>query len=160
MEKEKNEKLHMARHSLAHILAKALTQLYPQTKLTIGPAIDDGFYYDIDLDVALCPEHFGAIEAKMKEILNKGEAFVRKEVSKEEALALFAGNPYKEEIINELPAGEAISVYYTGDDFFDLCSGPHVESSRNLQNYAYKIHAVNGAYWRGSEKNKIVTKTN
>ncbi|MBQ7328225.1 MAG: threonine--tRNA ligase [Clostridia bacterium] len=156
MEKEKNEKLHMARHSLAHILAKALTQLYPQTKLTIGPAIDDGFYYDIDLDVALCPEHFGAIEAKMKEILNKGEAFVRKEVSKEEALALFAGNPYKEEIINELPAGEAISVYYTGDDFFDLCSGPHVESSRNLQNYAYKIHAVNGAYWRGSEKNKML----
>ena len=154
--KEKNEKLHMARHSLAHILAKAITQLYPSTKLTIGPAIDDGFYYDIDLDQQLTPEHFDAIEKKMKEILNKGENFVRKEVSKEEALRLFAGNEYKTEIINELEDGAVISIYYTGDDFFDLCSGPHVESSKNLQNYAFKIHAVNGAYWRGNEKNKML----
>ena len=157
MEKnEKNEKLHMARHSLAHILAKAILELYPSTKLTIGPAIDDGFYYDIDLDVQLTPDHFDAIEKKMKEILNKGENFVRKEVSKEEALKLFANNEYKTEIINELDEDAVISIYYTGDDFFDLCSGPHVESSRNLQNYAFKIHAVNGAYWRGNEKNKML----
>ena len=157
MEKnEKNEKLHMARHSLAHILAKAIMELYPSTKLTIGPAIDDGFYYDIDLDKQLTPEHFDAIEKKMKEILNKGESFVRKEVSKEEALKLFANNEYKTEIINELDEDAVISIYYTGDDFFDLCSGPHVESSRNLQNYAFKIHAVNGAYWRGNEKNKML----
>lgn len=157
MEKnEKNEKLHMARHSLAHILAKAIMELYPSTKLTIGPAIDDGFYYDIDLDKQLTPEHFDAIEKKMKEILNKGESFVRKEVSKEEALKLFANNEYKTEIINELNEDAVISIYYTGDDFFDLCSGPHVESSRNLQNYAFKIHAVNGAYWRGNEKNKML----
>lgn len=153
---EKNEKLHMARHSLAHILAKALVQLYPNTKLTIGPAIDDGFYYDIDTDENLTPDHFETIEKKMKEILNKGENFERKVVSKEEALKLFAENPYKCEIINELPADAEISLYYTGDDFFDLCSGPHVESARNLQNYAFKIHAVNGAYWRGSEKNKML----
>ncbi len=154
--KEKDEKLHMARHSLAHILAKALLQLYPSTKLTIGPAIDDGFYYDVDLDEQLTPDHFDAIEKKMKEIINRGENFVRKEVSKQQALQLFANNPYKTEIINELPEGEVISIYFTGDDFFDLCSGPHVESSRNLQNYAFKIHSVNGAYWRGNEKNKML----
>ena len=153
---EKSQELEKARHSLAHILAKALISLYPQTKLTIGPAIEDGFYYDIDLDKSITPEEYGTIEKKMKEILNKGEAFTRKVVSKDEALKLFKDNPYKCEIINELPEGEEVSLYYTGYDFFDLCRGPHVESSRNLQNYAFKIHAVNGAYWRGSEKNKML----
>ena len=153
---EKDEKLHRARHSFAHILAKALMELYPSTKLTIGPAIEDGFYYDVDLDEQLTPDHFPAIEKKMKEIINKGEPFVRKEVSREEALKLFKGNEYKTEIINELPKDAVISLYYTGDDFFDLCSGPHVESSKNLQNYAFKIHSVNGAYWRGNEKNKML----
>ncbi len=153
---EKDEKLHRARHSLAHILAKALMELYPSTKLTIGPAIEDGFYYDVDLDEQLTPDHFPTIEKKMKEIINKGEPFVRKEVSREEALKLFKGNEYKTEIINELPKDAVISLYYTGDDFFDLCSGPHVESSKNLQNYAFKIHSVNGAYWRGNEKNKML----
>ena len=157
MEKNvKDEKVFKARHSLAHILAKALMSLYPNTKLTIGPAIDDGFYYDIDLDKNLTPEDFPVIEKKMKEIINKGEDFKRKVVSKEEALKLFKGNEYKEEIIRELPENEEVSLYYTGDDFFDLCRGPHVESSRNLQNYAFKIHAVNGAYCRGSEKNKML----
>ena len=154
--KEKDEKLHTARHSLAHVLAKALTELYPKTLLTIGPAIEDGFYYDIDLDRQLTPADFPVIEKKMKEIINKGELFVRKEVSRAEALKLFKNNPYKTEIINELSEDAIISIYYTGDDFFDLCSGPHVESCRNLQNYAYKIHSVNGAYWRGDEKNKML----
>ena len=157
MEKNvKDEKIFKARHSLAHILAKALMSLYPNTKLTIGPAIDDGFYYDIDLDKNLTPEDFPVIEKKMKEIINKGEDFKRVVVSRDEALKLFKGNEYKEEIIKELPKEEEVSLYYTGDDFFDLCRGPHVESSRNLQNYAFKIHAVNGAYWRGSEKNKML----
>lgn len=154
--KEKNEKLHMARHSLAHILAKALMELYPSTKLTIGPAIDDGFYYDVDTKEQLTPDHFDIIEKKMKEILNRGESFERKVVSRDEALKLFEGNEYKSEIIKELPQDAEISLYYTGNDFFDLCSGPHVESARNLQNFAFKIHAVNGAYWRGDEKNKML----
>ena len=153
---EKEKELETARHSLAHILAKALTSLYPNTKLTIGPAIDDGFYYDIDLDQNLTPENFAEIEKKMKEIINKGEDFTRRVVSKEEALKLFKGNEFKTEIINELPENEEVSLYYTGDDFFDLCRGPHVESCKKLQNYAYKIHAVNGAYWRGNEKNKML----
>ena len=157
MEKDKKqEEIQKARHSLAHILAKALTSLYPNTKLTIGPNIDDGFYYDIDLDINLTPDHFPEIEKKMKEIINKGEDFTRKVVSKEEALKLFKGNEYKTEIINELPENEEVSLYYTGEDFFDLCRGPHVESAKKLQNYAFKIHAVNGAYWRGSEKNKML----
>ena len=152
----KNQELEMSRHSMAHVLAKALVQLYPDTKLTIGPAIDNGFYYDIDLDKALSPDDFSQIEKKMKEILNKGEEFKRVEVSRQEALDLFAGNEYKTEIIRELPEDSVISIYYLGEDFFDLCRGPHVASTRNLQNFAYKIAKVSGAYWRGNEKNKML----
>ena len=153
---EKDENLIMSRHSMAHVLAKALVSLYPKTKLTIGPAIDDGFYYDVDLDENLTPDHFAAIEKKMQEIINKGEEFKRVVLPKEEALKLFKSNPYKTELINELPNGEEISIYYLGEDFYDLCRGPHVQSTRNLQNMGYKIKAVNGAYWRGSEKNKML----
>ena len=156
IKKMEDKELEKARHSLAHVLAKALVQLYPSTKLTIGPAIEDGFYYDIDLDHSITPDEFKAIEKKMQEIINRGEEFRREVVSKEKALKLFAGNEYKTEIINELPDGEEVSIYYTGDDFFDLCRGPHVDSTRRLQNYGFKIHSVNGAYWRGDEKNKML----
>ncbi len=156
LEKFVDKELEIGRHSLAHIFAKAIMQKYPQTKLTIGPAIEDGFYYDIDLDKALTPEDFPALEKAMTAIINKGEKFTRKVVSKEEALRLFAGNEYKEEIIRELPENEEVSLYYTGDDFVDLCRGPHVESANKLQAYGFKIHSVNGAYWRGSEKNKML----
>lgn len=153
---EVDKELEKSRHSMAHILAKAIMSIYPQTKLTIGPAIEDGFYYDVDLDHSITPEEYEVIEKKMKEILNKGENFSRKVVSKEEALQLFKENPYKTEIINELPDDEEVTLYYTGDDFFDLCRGPHVESARQLQNMGFKLHSVNGAYWRGSEKNKML----
>ncbi len=153
---EKNDKLFVMRHSLAHVLAKALMSLHPKTKLTIGPPVDDGFYYDIDFDESILPEEFPLIEKKMREIINKGEKFERKVVSRKEAAKLFEGNEYKEELIRELPEGEEISLYYLGDDFVDLCRGPHVNSTRELQNAAFKIHAVNGAYWRGNEKNKML----
>lgn len=156
MEIKKDEELEKARHSLAHILAKALVSLYPETKLTIGPAIEDGFYYDIDLNHSITPDEYDKIEKKMKEILNKGEDFIRKVVSKQEALKIFENNPYKVEIINQLPEDEEVSIYYTGDDFVDLCRGPHVENARKLQNFGFKIHSVNGAYWRGNEKNKML----
>ena len=156
IKKMEDKELEKARHSLAHVLAKALVQLYPSTKLTIGPAIEDGFYYDIDLDHSIAPDEFKAIEKKMQEVINRGEEFKREVVSKEKALELFSGNEYKTEIINELPDGEEVSIYYTGDDFFDLCRGPHVDSTRRLQNYGFKIHSVNGAYWRGDEKNKML----
>ena len=151
-----NESLQILRHSMAHVLAKAVVELYPTAKLAIGPAIDNGFYYDIDLDEALSPSNFSVIEKKMKEIINKGEEFKRREISKQEALDLFKGNEYKEEIIKDLPEGEKINVYYLGENFLDLCRGPHVESTRNLQNFAFKIAKVNGAYWRGNEKNKML----
>lgn len=153
---EIDEKLNMMRHSLAHVLAKAIVSLYPEAKLTIGPAIEDGCYYDIDLAEPITPEKFAAIEKKMDEIIRKGEEFKREVVSKERALEMFKNNEYKKELIEELPQGEEISLYYLGDDFVDLCRGPHVESTRSLQNAAYKIHAVNGAYWRGNEKNKML----
>ncbi len=153
---EKDLELEKSRHSMAHILAKAVVSLYPEAKLTIGPAIEDGFYYDIELAHSLTSEDIISIEKAMKEILNKGEDFVKKVVSKEEALKLFADNPYKTEIVNELPDGEEVSLYYTGEDFYDLCRGPHVESAKKLQNMGYKIHSINGAYWRGNENNKML----
>ena len=153
---EIEEKQKMYRHSMAHVLAKALTELYPSTLLTIGPAVDDGFYYDIDLDRSLSQDDFKAIEDKMSEIIKRDEAFIRKEVSRNEALEMFKSNPYKCEIINELPEDEIVSVYYLGEDFVDLCRGPHVESTKFLRGFAFKLNKINGAYWRGSEKNKML----
>ncbi len=156
MEKEQEEQLHMYRHSMAHVLAKALTQLWPDVKLTIGPAIDNGFYYDIDLEHSITPDDFKAISDKMDAIIKNNEDFVRREVSKAEALEMFKDNMYKTELINEMPEDEVITVYYTGDDFVDLCRGPHVENTKYLRGFAYKIAKVNGAYWRGNEKNKML----
>lgn len=146
----------MQRHSMAHVLAKALTKLYKGVKLTIGPAIDNGFYYDIDLDKSLSPDDFKAIENEMAEIIKSNQDFVRKEISKDDAKELFKDNPYKLEIINELPDNEVISIYYLGEDFVDLCRGPHVENTKFLRGFAYKINKVSGAYWRGNEKNKML----
>ena len=156
MSKEINEKLQMQRHSMAHVLAKALVELYPNLKLTIGPAIEDGFYYDIDMEKSIVPEDFKAIEDKMNEIIKRDENFVRKEISKNEALEMFKENPYKCEIINELPENEIISVYYLGEDFVDLCRGPHVENTKFLRSFSFKINRVSGAYWRGDSKNKML----
>lgn len=156
IKKQIDEKLHMMRHSLAHVLAKAIMQIYPKAKLTIGPAIEDGFYYDIDLDEPITADKYAEIEKRMDEIIRKGEEFKRQEISRSQALKMFEGNEYKQELINELPKDEVISVYYLGNDFVDLCRGPHVESTRSLQNAAFKIHAVNGAYWRGNENNKML----
>jgi len=152
-----NQKQEMYRHSMSHILAKAIKELYPNVKLAIGPAIDNGFYYDFD-NVTITPEDFGKIEDKMREIINKNEDFVRLEVSKQEALELFKDEPYKTELINELPEGETISVYKTGEDFMDLCRGPHVENTKYLRGFSFKINRASGAYWRGSEKNKMLTR--
>lgn len=153
---EKEERQSMMRHSMAHVLAKAILKLYPKTQLTIGPEIEDGFYYDIDSEHQFVPEDFAEIEKKMGEIIANNEDFVRKEISKAEALKLFAANKYKVEIINDLPEDAVISIYYTGDDFVDLCRGPHVENTKFLRGFAYKFNRVSGAYWRGSEKNKML----
>lgn len=151
------EKQMMYRHSMSHVLAKAIKSLYPNVKLAIGPAIENGFYYDFD-NLALSQDDIAKIEDKMREIINSNADFVRKEVSKSEALEMFVDEPYKTELINELPSDETISVYYTGEDFYDLCRGPHVENTKFLRGFSYKINRVNGAYWRGSEKNKMLTR--
>ncbi len=151
----KQEKQKMFRHSMAHVLAKALRKLYPGVQLGIGPSIDTGFYYDIKMKHNLSPEDFEKIEAEMNAIISKGEEFTRKEISKAEALKLFADEKYKVELIEELEDG-TISLYYLGEDFFDLCKGPHVENTNHLRGFAYKIDKVSGAYWRGSEKNDVM----
>ncbi len=156
-ENEKQQKIQMCRHSLSHVLAKAVKNLFgkDKVKIAIGPAIDNGFYYDFDME-PITPEKFCEIEKEMKAIINKNEEFKRVELSRQEALELFKDEPYKIELINELPEGETISCYYLGDDYVDLCRGPHVENTSKLQSYAYKINRVSGAYWRGNEKNKML----
>ncbi|NIZ18660.1 threonine--tRNA ligase [Entomospira culicis] len=146
-----NFDLATVRHSMAHVLAAAVQELYPTTLFAIGPAINEGFYYDMKLPVRLVLEDFPAIETKMREILGKNLAFVREEIAKEQALALFAHNPYKVEIIEELPADAVITIYRLGD-FVDLCRGPHVESTADLSVDGFALLNLAGAYWRGDEK--------
>lgn len=150
------EELNMFRHSCAHVLAKAVDGLFKNVNNTIGPAIDDGFYYDFDLEDTITPEDFKKIEKEMKRIISLDEKFERKVVNKKQALEIFKSNPYKVELINNLPEDEEISIYTLGDDWCDLCRGPHVESSKQLKNFAFKINRVSGAYWRGDEKNKML----
>ena len=151
------EQLEMSRHSLAHVLAKAVKNLYgKEVKLAIGPAIEDGFYYDFDSAHAFTEDDLPKIEKEMTKIINSNQKFERKVLSKQEALEMFKDEPYKLELISELPDGEEISAYTLGDDFIDLCRGPHVESSSKLVNMGFKLRSVNGAYWKGSEKNKML----
>ena len=147
----KEELLGVYRHSLAHILAKAVMELFgkDQVQYAIGPQIDDGLYYDFVLPRPVTEEDYPAIENKMREILKRKEDWTRKEISREEALKLFEGQKYKTELIKDLPEGEVISIYYTGDDFVDLCRGPHVENSMELLSAAFQVKSSSGAYWRG-----------
>ena len=140
------------RHSAAHIMAQAVTDLYPGTKLGIGPAIEDGFYYDFDKADGFTPEDLEKIEARMKEIVKANLPIIRKEVSREEAERIFADEPYKLELIRELE-DETITIYQEGE-FVDLCRGPHVNYTSKVK--AYKLLSVAGAYWRGSEKNPML----
>ena len=151
---EREEFLQVYRHSLAHILAKAVIELYgPETQYAIGPQIDTGFYYDFKLPVSITEDDFPKIEAKMKEILKRKEDFTREEVTRDQALEIFRDQKYKTEIIKDLPEDAVITIYKTGDDFTDLCRGPHVDNARELLSAAFAIRSTSGAYWRGDEKN-------
>ncbi len=153
----KSERLDLLRHSTAHIMAAAVVKRYPGTKVAIGPAIDNGFYYDFDLPQAINPDDLAEIEKEMRRILSSNVDFVRREVSKAEALALFKDEPYKTELINDLPEGETISVYQSGD-FIDLCRGPHVANTREINAQSFKLMKVAGAYWRGDENRPMLTR--
>ncbi len=141
------------RHSCAHLMAEAIQERYPNVRFAIGPAIDHGFYYDFDLDVALTPEDLEGIEASMRQHQKKAEPFQRTVVSRDEALRIFSDNPYKVELITALPETEEITTYQQGS-FLDLCRGPHVESTDKIG--PFKLQSIAGAYWRGDEKRPML----
>ena len=149
---DKQEFLERYRHSLAHILAKAMVELYgAEVQYAIGPQIEDGCYYDFALPKSLSEEDFKTIEDKMREIIKRREDWTREELSRDQALALFEKQKFKKELIQDLPSDEIISIYRTGEDFVDLCRGPHVENSQELMNVAFQVKSSSGAYWRGDE---------
>ena len=151
------EKLQTIRHSTAHIMAEAVTNLFPGTKFAIGPSIDNGFYYDFQLPRPITGEDLPAIEKEMRKLISLNKKFTRKVVSKAEALEFFKDQPFKKELIEDLPEGEEISLY-DQDGFVDLCRGPHVESTKELNAQAFKLMKTAGAYWRGDENRPMLTR--
>ena len=142
-------------HTLSHVMAQAVKRLYPEVKLAIGPSIDEGFYYDFDADFSITPEVLESIEAEMKKIIKEGIEITRFTLPREEALAKMADEPYKVELINDLPADAEIS-FYTQGDFTDLCAGPHLTDTGRLK--AIKLLSATGAYWRGDSNRKMLTR--
>ncbi len=158
MEKETlsaEDKLYRQRHSLAHVLAAAVQREYPEAKFGIGPPIKDGFYYDFDLPESITIEKLAEIEKIVQQILSEDHEFVLSEMSREEALERFADQPYKIELIENLPADEKITGYQV-EEFFDLCRGPHVENTKEIRKAGLKLLHVAGAYWRGDEKRPML----
>ena len=143
------------RHTASHVLAQAVKRLYPETKLTIGPAIDNGFYYDVDSEVSITPEVLAALEAEMKKIVKENLKIERFELPRDEAIALMTekNEPYKVQLIEELPEGEVISFYRQGE-FVDLCAGPHLFATGAVK--ALKLTQCTGAYWKGDQNNKML----
>ena len=155
----KDEKgLAALRHTASHVMAQAVKRLYPNTKLAIGPSIADGFYYDMEFEAPLTSDDFGKIEAEMKKIIKEDLKIERFTKSREDAIAFMKekGEPYKVELIEDLPEGEEISFYSQGE-FVDLCAGPHLMSTKGVGK-AFKIMSLAGAYWRGDEHNKMLTR--
>ena len=154
---EAKDELRAIRHTASHVLAQAVKRLYPETKLAIGPAIDDGFYYDFDREGGFTPDDLEKLEAEMKKIVKENLALKPFVLPRNEAIKFMQekGEPYKVELIEDLPEGETISFYQQGD-FVDLCAGPHILYTKGIK--AFKLTSIAGAYWRGSEKNKMLTR--
>lgn len=152
---DSEEGLSTIRHSISHVLAYAVKRLFPNTKLAIGPSIATGFYYDFDIETPFSAEDLVKIEDEMKKIIKENPQIERFELPRDEAIKLMADEPYKVELINDLPEGETLSFYKIGD-FTDLCAGPHVLSLKSIK--AIKLIRSAGAYWRGSEKNKMLSR--
>lgn len=152
---KENEKLSVMNHSCAHLLAQAVQHLYPNAKFWVGPVIEEGFYYDIDLgDTAIKEEDLEKIEKEMKKIAKDGKRIVRHELTKEEALERFKNDPYKIDLINRMDENSTVISCYTQGDFTDLCRGPHVETVKELK--YFKLLKVSGAYWKSDAKNKML----
>ena len=166
-EKYEESQLYKIRHSAAHIMAQAVLEMFPDGKFTIGPPIENGFYYDFDLPRNLTPEDLEQIERRMRQIIQDRHEFKKTVVSGEKAKEIFADQPYKLELIEGLERGgldeygnplqekPEISIYQH-DTFVDLCRGPHVENTREIKPDAFKLMNIAGAYWRGDEKNKML----
>ncbi len=154
---EAEDELRAIRHTASHVLAQAVKRLYPEAKLAIGPAIDDGFYYDFDREGGFIPEDLEKLEAEMKKIIKENIPLKPFVLPRDEAIKLMQekGEPYKVELIEDLPEEETISFYQQGD-FTDLCAGPHIMYTKGVK--AFKLTSIAGAYWRGSEKNKMLTR--
>ena len=153
----KSEKLPLLRHSIAHIMAEAVMNLFPGTKVAIGPAVEHGFYYDFDLPTSITQDDLARIEKEMRRLLSTPQNFVKEIVSRQQALELFKDQPYKCELINDLPQDAEISIYRSGN-FFDLCRGPHVANSKEINAQSFKLQKIAGAYWRGDEKRPMLTR--
>ena len=145
------------RHSTAHVMAEAVLMMFPDAQIAIGPSIENGFYYDFDLPRPLTEEDLETITKNMRRIINEGHEFVRKEVTRDEAREIFKNQKYKLELLDAIPEGETVTIYNQGN-FTDLCRGPHVQSTKDLAADGFKLLSIAGAYWRGSEKNKMLTR--
>ena len=153
----KSEKLPLIRHSIAHIMAEAVMNLFPGTKVAIGPAVDHGFYYDFDLPTPITQSDLERIEKEMRRLLSTPQNFVKEVVTRQQALDLFKDQPFKCELINDLPPEAEISIYRSGN-FVDLCKGPHVANSKEINAQSFKLEKIAGAYWRGDEKRPMLTR--
>jgi threonyl-tRNA synthetase len=160
---ETNQKLAIIRHSVAHIMAQAVVKLFPGTKTAIGPSIENGFYYDFLLPRPITAEDLPSVEAEMKKLIDSRQDFVKVTVSRKDALGRFADEEFKTELINELPDDAEITIYENRDadgktQWVDLCRGPHVANTREINSAAFKLQSIAGAYWRGDEKRPMLTR--
>jgi threonyl-tRNA synthetase len=167
VEKYEESRLYRLRHSAAHVMAQAVLEKFPEGKVAIGPPVEDGFYYDFDLPRPLTPEDLEEIEARMREIIKANEPFIYEEVSADQAREIFKDQPYKLELIDGLEEGgvdehgnpvdeKPVISIYKSDTFVDLCRGPHLETTGQINPKAIKLMSVAGAYWRGDEHNPML----
>ncbi|MDR0501799.1 MAG: threonine--tRNA ligase, partial [Treponema sp.] len=158
-----NEKLAVIRHSVSHIMAQAVVKLFPGTKTAIGPSIENGFYYDFLFPRPITAEDLPVIEAEMKKIIGSRQDFIKVNLTRTDAISRFADEPFKTELINELPDNEEISIYENRNaegaaQWADLCRGPHVANTREINSAAFRLQNIAGAYWRGDEKKDMLTR--
>ena len=152
---KENEDLYKLNHSCAHLMAQAVKHLYPDAKFWVGPVIETGFYYDMDLgDKVITEEDLPLIEKEMKKLAKDGKRIVRRELSKEEALEMFKDDPYKLDLINRMDEDNTVISCYSQGDFTDLCRGGHVDSVKECKNF--KLLKFSGAYWKGDANNKML----
>jgi len=156
---ENDEKLHNIRHSLSHLMTMAVLEIYPNTGLGVGMPVDDGFYQDYDLPEKISDDILPKLEKRMRELIKEKIKFMQVNVSFEEAFKFYKNDPYKKEFIqNVIDKGEKMASFYDSGNLHNLCKGPHVKDTSEINQNAFKLDRIAGAYWRGNEKNKMLTR--